>query len=71
MSCLSYFYQKSLKQTERGFSSFKLGRGCLRIPYGTLTVSSIYRYDIRTGGSCETLAVEEVVRASGMQSAAR
>ena len=48
MSCLSYFYQKGFKQTERRFSSFKLDRGYLRIPHDTLTVSSSYRSDILT-----------------------
>ena len=48
MSCLSYFYQTSFKQTERRFSGLKFDRGCLRITYGTLTVSSSYHYDILT-----------------------
>ena len=30
------FLSKNFKQTERGFSNFKLDRGFLRIPYGTL-----------------------------------
>ena len=44
------FLSKSFKQTERGFSSFKLDQGCLRITYDTLTVSSSYCYDIITRG---------------------
>ena len=50
MSCLSYFYQTSLKYIEHGFLSFKRNRGCLRIPHGTLKVSSSYRSDILTDG---------------------
>ena len=42
------FLSKTFKQTEHGFSNFKLERGCLRIPYGTLTACSSYRYDILT-----------------------
>ena len=48
MRCLSYFYQTSFKQTERGFSSFIIDKGFIRIPSGTLAVSSSYHYDIIT-----------------------